>query len=149
MDKDKIAAHAVELFNGGYSCAESVATAVGSVFVPGQTCLPKVATCFGGGLGRRGETCGALVGALLAASLVKGRDPGEGDEAKKRAYAYSERIVEEFREEFDCLNCRELIGVDLSDPAGLKTFAERDLHHTHCVNYVAAAARAACEALTG
>lgn len=148
MDIEKIAARAVELFNGGYNCAESVATAVAAAYVPGQNCLPKLATCFGGGLGRRGETCGALVGALLATSLLKGRESGEGDDAKKRAYECSERIVEQFREDFKCLNCRDLVGVDLSDPAGFKTYKERDMHHTHCVNYVAAAARTACEALS-
>lgn len=148
MDIEKITADAVALFNNGYNCAESVATAVTASFVPGQNCLPKLATCFGGGLGRRGETCGALVGALLAASLLKGREPGEGDDAKKRAYECSERIVEQFREDFGCLNCRGLLGVDLSDPAGFKTYKERDMHHTHCVGIVAAAVRTACEALS-
>jgi len=39
--------------------------------------LPRVATCFGAGLGRRGEICGALAGALIAFGLQKGRRRGK------------------------------------------------------------------------
>ncbi len=144
---EKVSARAEELFNGGFNCAEAVATAVAEHFKPGQVCFPRAATCFGGGLGRRGETCGALVGALLALGLVKGRDPGEGDEAKKRAYALAETVVEGFRGQAGSVLCRELLGVDLREREGREAFVARDLHHAKCVPLVVAAARLGFENL--
>ena len=143
----KIAARALALFDAKFNCAEAVATALTEYFAPLPTCFPKVATCFGGGLGRRGETCGALVGALLAVSAVRGREPGEGDEAKKRCYALAEQVVESFREGLGPLSCRELLGIDLATPEGARAFAASDYHHTHCHRIVAAAARLAAEVL--
>jgi len=148
IDTAAVAERAVALFNQGWNCAEATAAAVGEVFAPGAPGLPRAATCLGGGLGRRGESCGAVVGALVAAGLARGREPGEGDTAKDRAYALATYVVEGFREKFGALLCRELTGVDLSEPAGLKAYKEQDLHHKRCAVLVAAAAALAAEALT-
>ena len=61
-------------FSLGYNCAECVTEAVLSSV---ETGLPeeakKMATGFGGGIGLFGDTCGALVGAVMAVSAVHGR----------------------------------------------------------------------------
>ena len=61
-------------FSSGYNCAECVAEAALATV---NTGLPldtwKLATGFGGGIGLYGDTCGALVGAVLAVSAVHGR----------------------------------------------------------------------------
>lgn len=138
---------AVGYFNGGWNCAEAVATAVAETVRHPVAIFPRVATCFGGGLGRRGETCGAVVGALLAAGFAAGRLPGEGDEAKRRCYRLAEEIVEFFRKRFGTLLCRELLGVDLATDEGKRAFTEMDLHNTRCTTFIAEMTRVALAVL--
>jgi len=144
---EDVAARAVDLFNGGFNCAEAVATAVAEVCAPGQKCFPRVATCFGGGLGRQGETCGAVIGGLLAIAYVQGRGEGEGDEAKSRCYDLARNVVEPFRGRFGGVLCRELIGVDLRTPEGRRIFSEQKLHNKYCTAFVGEAARLALRQL--
>ena len=144
---EALAARAVALFNRDYNCAEAVTVAVGSHFEPEQRCFPRAATCFGGGVGRCGEICGALAGAVMVVGLIKGRRPGEGREAKERAYRLAEQVTEAFRHRFDNVSCRLLIGIDLSNPDGQETYRRKDVHNRFCVEYVAEAARLAHDAI--
>jgi C_GCAxxG_C_C family probable redox protein len=99
-------------------------------------------------VGRRGEICGALAGAVMALGMAKGRKPAEGPEAKDRAYQLAEQVVEAFRGRFRAVSCRSLIGIDLSDREGRETFEREDVHHKLCVEYVAEAARLAHDAIS-
>ena len=79
---EEIRQRARKNFSLGYNCAECVTEAVFSLV---DTGLPKevkkMATGFGGGIGLFGDTCGALVGAVMAVSAVHGRaslPEGEG-----------------------------------------------------------------------
>jgi C_GCAxxG_C_C family probable redox protein len=107
--------------------------------------LPRVATCFGGGLGRRGEICGALAGALIAVGLQKGRRRGEGDEVKERSYKFAAQVVESFRNRFGTILCRELINVDLAEANGREVYRRKDIHNKYCVDFVAEAVRLVCD----
>ena len=97
-------------------------------FGEGEACLPRVATCFGGG-------------------LRHGRREGEGREAKERAYGLTARIVDDFRERFGTILCRELIKVDLSKPEGRETYRRENIRDEHCFNNVTTAVMAAYEAI--
>jgi C_GCAxxG_C_C family probable redox protein len=97
---------------------------------------------------RRGEICGALAGAVMVLGMVKGRGPGEGAEAKDRAYQLAEQVAEAFRGRFGGVACRDLIGIDLTNPEGRATFEREDVHHKFCVEYVAEAARLAHDAIS-
>jgi len=62
-------------FSSGYNCGECVVeAALGTI----DTRLPsqswKLATGLGGGLGLYGDTCGALIGAVVSVSAVHGRE---------------------------------------------------------------------------
>lgn len=98
-------------------------------------------------MARRGEICGAVAGAVMALGMVKGRGPGEGAEAKDRAYQLAEQVVEAFRSRFGDVACRALIGIDLTVPEGRETFDREDVHYKLCVEYVAEAARLAHDAI--
>jgi C_GCAxxG_C_C family probable redox protein len=86
---EEIKQRARKNFSLGYNCAECVTEAVLSEI---DTGLPpevkKLATGFGGGIGLYGDTCGALVGAVMAVSAVHGRSSlpeGEGKDAMIKA----------------------------------------------------------------
>ncbi len=71
--------------------------------------LPKVATGFGGGIGRRGSLCGAFVGSVMVLGMKFGRtDPGDQD-GKERVYGMGYRFWERFEKEFGSCYCYDLI----------------------------------------
>jgi len=100
----------------------------------------RVASAFGGGMAHRGDTCGAVTGALMVIGLRCGRTTTDADEAKERAYG----VAQEFMHEFESLNgsvlCRELLGYDISTPEGLESVRQENLRSTRCRNFVRDAA---------
>jgi len=76
VDSEKVKAirakaHANENMSG---CSQAVLAALQEGLVIGDVQSLKAATAFAGGLARRGESCGALVGALMALGLEEGRE---------------------------------------------------------------------------
>jgi len=50
------------LFRQGYNCAQSVMLTMQDFWNEKKTLESKIASAFGGGIGRRGSLCGALTG---------------------------------------------------------------------------------------
>ena len=71
----------------------------------------RFAACFGGGM-LRGETCGAVTGALMVLGLAC-EDPA-------RAAQLTQAFHEKFAARFGSTLCRDLLGVDLSQPGQLE-----------------------------
>lgn len=100
---------------GGYNCSETTLYGLSKYLDIDSDLLPKLATPFGGGIGRNGHTCGSLVGALIAIGLKWGRDDMNEDRAP--AYERADRLVNKFLEKFGTLNCREITGLDMKNAA--------------------------------
>ncbi|MGD8718800.1 MAG: C-GCAxxG-C-C family protein [Candidatus Zixiibacteriota bacterium] len=151
-DAESVAARALALFRGGYNCAEAVSTAVAEAFAPGQTCFPAAAGGFGGGIGRRGEVCGAVTGAVMALGLIRGRPAGDNEDevrkAKDRTYESVNEIVGSFENRFGNIGCRELTGYDLSSSEGREKFRDEKIAQRLCEGFVTTSARALVEVLT-
>lgn len=109
------AEYAEELFYEGYNCAQAVAAAFCDVMDLDRETAAKLASSFGGGMGRMREVCGTVSGALLVLGMVKGyADPGD-PEAKSAHYARVQEFGRRFREEKGSIICRELLaGVPVS-----------------------------------
>lgn len=127
---------AVELFKQGFNCSQAVLSAYAKDFGLDEKLLLKIATPFGGGMGRLGRTCGAVTGAFMVLGLKYGRATLEDEQAKETTY----KMVQEFTEQFEALHgsieCRELLGYDLKDPADVKIIKEKNLLSTICSNLV-------------
>ena len=67
-------AHSYENFSG---CTQAVLLALQEELKIGDLQSYKAATAFAGGVGRRGETCGAIIGALMGLGLEMGREKKE------------------------------------------------------------------------
>lgn len=117
-------------FDGGHNCAESVLR----VFAEdrGREDLIRLATGFGGGMGRDGDQCGALSGAVLAIGLLMGRDDPEDREAKERCYDAVREVRRRFREACGRTDCRDLTGVDLTTEAGRQRLEDEGLVTSVC-----------------
>ncbi|UCE26649.1 MAG: C_GCAxxG_C_C family protein [Candidatus Coatesbacteria bacterium] len=106
---------------------------------------PRIGTPFGAGIGRLGDLCGALTGAIAAYGIVRGRFNPDDVDGKERAYAAARRIYEGFRERFGSCECREITGVDFDDAASAERYKAEDMHDRVCKPTV----RGAVELLVG
>lgn len=119
---------AIRYFRAGYNCAQSVVLACAGE----SESLSRVASSFGGGIGRMQSICGAVTGAYICLGLEFGPRTIPTDEEKQKLYAR----VKAFRAEFIFRNrtdiCFELLGEDMNTPEGKARIKEKDLHRTIC-----------------
>jgi len=86
-----------------------------------------MATPFGGGVARWGTVCGVVVGAAMALGYGFGRTKGEEKEKREKAYAKVQEMMREFEKNFGTIQCRDIIHLNLLDPADQKKFEELNL----------------------
>lgn len=109
---------AAELFVNGSNCSQAVAVAFCDVTGLEPEFAAKMASSFGGGMGRMREVCGAVSGMLLVLGLLYGYDdPGEKDAAKKAHYALVQALAGKFRERNGSIICREILKNPPTDPS--------------------------------
>ena len=110
------AEQAAQLFLQGYNCAQAVAVAFSDLTGLSPELSAKMASSFGGGMGRMREVCGAVSGMLLVTSLLYGYDQPENDQGKKELYQLVQNLAEQFRQKNGSIICRELLKNPPSDP---------------------------------
>ena len=113
MDHER---YAGELFLRGYNCAQSVAVAFCDVTGLEEEFAAKMASSFGGGLGRMREVCGAVSGMLMVAGLLYGYETPGDDASKKEHYTRVQYLAGQFREQVGSIVCREILKNPPSDP---------------------------------
>lgn len=113
MDRGEKAA---QLFLRGYNCAQAVAVAFSDLTGLSPQLSAKMASSFGGGMGRLREVCGAVSGMLMVTSVLYGYDRPEDEQGKKVLYKLVQTLAGKFREQNGSIICRELLGNPPSDP---------------------------------
>lgn len=79
-------------------CSQSVLLTLQEAFEIGDMESFKAATVLSGGIARRGETCGALLGGLMALGLVAGRTDITKTQAYRDAMKPANEIIEAFKQ---------------------------------------------------
>lgn len=94
-------------FKQGYNCAEAVLRAFIDL-LPGEFGpeVSRLASVFGGGMGRSGCSCGALVGSQMVLGLLAGRDNLE--HKLDDTYQLAHELHDRFRDRFGSTCCRAL-----------------------------------------
>ena len=108
--------YAGELFLRGYNCAQAVAVAFCDVTGLDMDFAARMASSFGGGMGRMREVCGAVSGMLMVVGLLYGYDTPGDDVSKQAQYALVQELSGKFREETGSIICREILKNPPSDP---------------------------------
>ena len=131
-------------FDSGFNCAESVLLAVSNELNSAEgvdsKVIPRIATGFGGGIGRNGDICGALMGGVIAISLALGRDKPEQD--REPCYPAVDQFYNDFRTRFGSCRCRELTNLNLKTPEGAAAY-KIEVHADVCTPMVAWASKRA------
>ena len=115
---------AAELFLNGYNCAQAIAVAFSDVTRLDQDFSARMASSFGGGMGRMREVCGAVSGMLMVVGLLYGYDHPGDDTQKKAHYTLVQHLAGQFREQVGSIVCREILKNPPSDPAPSPRTAE-------------------------
>ncbi len=128
-----LAQKVLERFRDGYSCSQSVFSVLAERWDVDPNLAFRIAAGFGGGLARSAQTCGCVTGGIMAIGLAqRGVSPEENKSEREKTYEASQRFMRAFAERNGSLICRELIGCDLSTPAGLAEAREKGLFQTRC-----------------
>ena len=96
-----------------------------------SNCIPRIGTGLAGGVGLRGEVCGALIGGALILGLLYGTDLPD-DEVKYATYVKTGEFVNRFAQANGAIHCRELIGIELTKDEDFQTYHSLNLKETVC-----------------
>ncbi|MBI4686549.1 MAG: C_GCAxxG_C_C family protein [Nitrospirae bacterium] len=140
------AEQAISNFKEGYNCSQALLLAFQDVFGIDRETILKLAAPFGGGIGRLGETCGAVTGALMIIGLKYG-NTGLEPLAKEKMYGIVNDFVENFKERNNSIICKELLHCDLSTMEGFKEARDKRLIPSLCPKFVKDAVEIAEELL--
>ncbi len=108
---------AKDLFIEGYNCSQAVLAAFeDEIGLDLETCL-KIASSFGGGMGRLREVCGAVSGMFMVAGLIYGYTDPKDYSAKTEHYKRIQELAKQFEEQNGSIVCRELLGLSVKADA--------------------------------
>ncbi len=121
-----------ELFSNSYNCAQAVAMAFSADTGMDEDLSCRMATAFGAGGGRRQFCCGAVSGALLVISLLKGRELGGPKAAQEESYTLAREFFARFEAEHGSSECKVLLDrIDLLTHEGQERFVSEGMSR-HC-----------------
>ncbi|KKM98953.1 hypothetical protein LCGC14_1152710 [marine sediment metagenome] len=127
---------AVSYFKDGFNCSQSIFSCFSVEYGLSRDNALKLATGFGGGMGRLGKTCGAVTGALMVIGLKYGKVSIEDDTAAGKTYRLVQKVIKKFTEINGSITCNDLLDCDISTLEGLNSANEKNLFTTLCPNFV-------------
>lgn len=137
MSAEALGESANKLHLDGYNCAQAVLIVLYEYMNPQEKnpVIPKIATGFGGGLGRCGSVCGALTGAIMAVGLKYGAN--EIDQQKKQeTYDKTQVLFKQFQQKHGSIMCSDLIRLDLLKPDQLVKAKKEKVFETQCSSLI-------------
>ncbi len=159
VQRAKTNAHEYDRHSG---CSQSVLLSLQEEFCIGNDEVFKAATVLSGGVARHGETCGALIGALMALGLVVGRQKMEDTQVYRDSMKPSDDIIDSFKDELkkqfgfegelDGTLCKQIHAkiygrpFDMTDPEDYQAFLDAGGHSdTGCLKVCGVAAQVGAE----
>ena len=124
-------------FQDGYSCSQSVFSALAERWNISPEVSLRVAAGFGGGIGRSAGICGAVTGGIMSLGLAQPDiSPEANRSGKEKTYEVCRRFMREFEERNGSRVCSALMGCDISTPEGLAQAQREGLHQSRCTKFV-------------
>lgn len=132
---------AAKNFREGYNCSQSVLLAFSErVGLDKDTCL-KLASSFGGGMGRLREVCGAVSAMFMVAGILKGYTSPNDDIAKAGHYKLIQELAGRFRDKFGSIVCRDLLGLETERDSYVPSVRTAEYYEKRpcekCISYAA------------
>lgn len=129
------------IYGQGYACSQAVLVSFADELRIDKETAFKISSAFGGGIGRTGETCGALTGAIMVLGLKYGSSDLPNDLSKKELYDTVSYFLNEFKEKHSTILCRELLGYDISIPEEYEQLKEKEISKKKCPQFISDAVK--------
>ena len=127
---------ALEYYYDGFNCAQSVIASFKDILNIDEEVALRMASGFGGGMGRMQETCGAVTGAFMVIGFLRGKYKDGDDEAKEKTNNLIQEFSGRFVEINGTINCKLLINFDLNTEQGREEAEKADVFFKKCSNFV-------------
>jgi C_GCAxxG_C_C family probable redox protein len=127
-------------FLSGYNCAQSALKPFAAEAGLDETAGLRIASCFGAGMARMQETCGAVTGGFMAIGLRSGFSRPDDQQARDAVLRQSKELAARFGEKFGSLRCRDILGCDLNTDEGQRIHKEQGQREKLCLECVKFAA---------
>ena len=102
----------------------------------------KLSSSFGGGMGRLREVCGAVSAMFMIAGILYGYTSPNNDEIKGQHYKRIQDLAEKFKEKYDTIICRELLGLEEKQDSPIPTKRTPEYYESRpCENFIGYAAQ--------
>ena len=124
-----------DLFAQNYHCSQVVFMEVAEELGIDRDEAARLAAPLGGGM-FRGDTCGAVTGAMLAIGARYGHFEPHDKEGDMRQQEKVKEFQKQFTERFGSTICRELAGYDFSQPGELMKAAQSGVLLQKCPGFV-------------
>lgn len=109
MNRQEAVDKVLSLFEDGYSCSQAVLMPFCERFGLDEETAKRIASTFGGGMGRLREKCGALTGAFMVLGLAYGNTDPKNMEVKIAAYAKVRDLDASIERIYGTTQCRDLL----------------------------------------
>jgi len=123
---------AVEAFNSGFNCAQSVLKVYAGLLGFDRNMALSITSGFGSGMGRLQKTCGAVTGAYMVLSIYSSTRFTENSDRKECAISMIQDFHKKFLEKHNVTDCRTLLNCDLQTEEGEQQFYIDNLSETVC-----------------
>lgn len=124
--------YALSLFKDGFCCSQSVITPYVEQWGLDRENFLKLTDAFGGGISGMANICGAVSGAIMAIGLKYGRTQSNDTEAKQKTRSLVNEFVKRYKDRYGFIECKHLLGADISTPEGRSLAKEKDLFDAKC-----------------
>jgi len=134
---EKRTKQAITFFEQGFNCSQSVFMAYSDLYGIDTETAAKLATSFGGGMGRLREVCGAVSGMFLILGMQYPFTDTKNKAAKNINYKAVQRVANEFKTEMGSYICSDLLKLK-HEPQNPKSSERNEAYYksrpcTHCV----------------
>lgn len=123
---------AKQLLNQQYHCSQALFGAFADDFGLDLKTAFKISTCFGGGM-RQGGVCGCITASLLVLGMTLGFYDSQDREQEVYGNQKTEEFIRLFTEKMNgVVNCRDILGKDISKPEGMAAIRQEGLILKKC-----------------
>lgn len=100
---------AIQIFEQGYNCSQAVFMAYADKYGIDTVTASKIATSFGGGMGRLREVCGAVSGMFLVLGMEYPFTDTKDKASKNLNYKMVQKTANAFKTEMGSYICADLL----------------------------------------
>jgi C_GCAxxG_C_C family probable redox protein len=112
-----------------YNCCESVLLTLAEYLDMDSDLIPRIGAAIGAGVSLNGLLCGSISSVAMIIGIKYGR--GNAEENPEPVWKVMDEYVSAFKKRFGYVNCKQLTGLNLKTPEGLKEYFAR-VHDYEC-----------------